>query len=1170
MSEGHSEQHDETLKRNRTGQEDEKMASSDAERSCRGAQNNGTSPHVFPGEASAIAEGEVLIESEFLELNSQLHYSKTVHILLTEEFVFVKEIRDRRDSEVYSLLQHDSGKIVFKFLRSEVAIEVCHDCAFTFKAKWSKDSSVWKTYELCGREEVWPKWLRSFNVHEAQGLTMSSSNSIGSDSDSDDCSDDEEGDDLQMIPEYALTLSVDRTISTWSVSMLNPRRVRRLAITQFHQPTLPSLESSRNDSDLEDMFDSLNAGSIYRSNSNPNISLAKPFRCPSLPNVCDLGNVRLDADLRFNSCRTRGQSIEDHLTRDGENSDQNTALATLQQRVENLRAHPSNLNFVRNSKGDDSVWVQMTPPKHHRKHSLCLAIGSEANRIPMPSDFSTKCIPRSRVSFKQESIKENGGVLRSPLAKTKESRLSPKRCLARRSDSLPSSKRPDLSCDARSNSVSENKSVAARRLEFKDDMAFALTEGNELPRKEKVKRFWSVLYKKRPKLKMQITESNDSCKDNDMAVRTDNGNSLSVQGFDLHNGVVAVGRRGGFSDSFAAVRSLASTKEEEATVTVQSKQDTLSADQTPLGKSHISHFGSMRKKGLVKKILSPIFKTSTQQGEISNQVSSPVGEVPQYSDSSDGYLPGLSQRLVDIDASLFAREITLIDKELFIRIPWPELSKCGWMTKDKYVSSPNVMAMVEFFNRVALLAASEVLSQDTASGRARAISKVIQIADKCHLLGNFNSLKALLAGLQCTPVYRLKESWKEVPSKRKKKFRDLSILMGESDNFMLYRTELSNCLENGPCLPFLGNFLTEIAQTHTYLACTRKKLLKNGKASPLLRRNNDKIDSTDGGAINGKITRSNGISVVNGGIHLNGDSTLRDARDRENLTQECNGKRNAKVKRTPSRSKLFRLHSRPNGTASDVSLNRRGNNCAEVLDVSDGNLRKRLNSSTDSVITSSSSLNENSTPRSNSRTSCRPPLFRRLSETSPNQNGSSFSLKTPKRRLSETKSSETRRSFLKGFIRRTPSSQSVKEGRVSRDPSSEQLTMSLSTLSMSESSNHVKSFVDRLAKSQSSPSVKEDVIRGRLSPELKPSSKIEVNRLSSHNLLAEDAPRGSVSELLSGTERQLWGYQIASIQYNFVSRPFVRHFLLNAPFNSEEENYRLSLKRETPSKKANT
>lgn len=40
------------------------------------------------------------------------------------------------------------------------------------------------------------------------------------------------------------------------------------------------------------------------------------------------------------------------------------------------------------------------------------------------------------------------------------------------------------------------------------------------------------------------------------------------------------------------------------------------------------------------------------------------------------------------------------------------------------------MAMVEFFNRVALLAASQILSHDTVSGRARAISKVIQVSKR--------------------------------------------------------------------------------------------------------------------------------------------------------------------------------------------------------------------------------------------------------------------------------------------------------------------------------------------------------------------------------------------------------------------------------------------------------
>ena len=97
--------------------------------------------------------------------------------------------------------------------------------------------------------------------------------------------------------------------------------------------------------------------------------------------------------------------------------------------------------------------------------------------------------------------------------------------------------------------------------------------------------------------------------------------------------------------------------------------------------------GSMRKKKLVKKILSPIFKSSSVEEEMTNQAVSPTGEVPTSPILIGNHLPDMSQRLVDIDAALFAREITLIDKELFIRIPWPELSNCGWMTKDKVQST---------------------------------------------------------------------------------------------------------------------------------------------------------------------------------------------------------------------------------------------------------------------------------------------------------------------------------------------------------------------------------------------------------------------------------------------------------------------------------------------------
>ena len=43
-----------------------------------------------------------------------------------------------------------------------------------------------------------------------------------------------------------------------------------------------------------------------------------------------------------------------------------------------------------------------------------------------------------------------------------------------------------------------------------------------------------------------------------------------------------------------------------------------------------------------------------------------------------------------------------------------------------------------------------------------------QVANKCHSFGNYNSLKAVLAGLQCTPIFRLKKTWKEVSSKKRK------------------------------------------------------------------------------------------------------------------------------------------------------------------------------------------------------------------------------------------------------------------------------------------------------------------------------------------------------------------------------------------------------------------
>eukprot|EP00794_Sanderia_malayensis_P018180 gene18180-19994_t len=203
----------------------------------------------------------------------------------------------------------------------------------------------------------------------------------------------------------------------------------------------------------------------------------------------------------------------------------------------------------------------------------------------------------------------------------------------------------------------------------------------------------------------------------------------------------------------------------------------------------------------------------------------------------------LSQKLSDFNPQDVAEELALIDKELLMRITWQELSNCGWMSINKFVTSPNVMNMVEFFNRVAMMVASSILAEETAYIRAKIITKMIKLADKCRSLKNYNSLRAILGGLQCTPIFRLEATWKHVRARRKRLFSELSNLMGETDNFSAYRDDLARSLNSPPCLPFLGDFLTQIAQTQAYLAVQRKRSFTQRMEKASVSRNRISIQS---------------------------------------------------------------------------------------------------------------------------------------------------------------------------------------------------------------------------------------------------------------------------------------------------------------------------------------
>uniref|UniRef100_A0ACB8E950 Ras-GEF domain-containing member 1B n=1 Tax=Sphaerodactylus townsendi TaxID=933632 RepID=A0ACB8E950_9SAUR len=92
----------------------------------------------------------------------------------------------------------------------------------------------------------------------------------------------------------------------------------------------------------------------------------------------------------------------------------------------------------------------------------------------------------------------------------------------------------------------------------------------------------------------------------------------------------------------------------------------------------------------------------------------------------------------------------------------------------------NLEAYVEWFNRLSYLVATEICMPVKKKHRARMIEFFIDVARECFNIGNFNSLMAIISGMNMSPVSRLKKTWSKVKTA---KFDILEHQMDPSSNF---------------------------------------------------------------------------------------------------------------------------------------------------------------------------------------------------------------------------------------------------------------------------------------------------------------------------------------------------------------------------------------------------
>lgn len=99
----------------------------------------------------------------------------------------------------------------------------------------------------------------------------------------------------------------------------------------------------------------------------------------------------------------------------------------------------------------------------------------------------------------------------------------------------------------------------------------------------------------------------------------------------------------------------------------------------------------------------------------------------------------------------------------------------------------NLQTYVEWFNRLSYLVATEICMPVKKKQRARVIDFFIDVARECFNIGNFNSMMAIISGMNMSPVSRLKKTWGKVKTA---KFDILEHQMDPSSNFYNYRTSL--------------------------------------------------------------------------------------------------------------------------------------------------------------------------------------------------------------------------------------------------------------------------------------------------------------------------------------------------------------------------------------------
>ncbi|XP_026855148.1 rap guanine nucleotide exchange factor 2 isoform X3 [Electrophorus electricus] len=170
--------------------------------------------------------------------------------------------------------------------------------------------------------------------------------------------------------------------------------------------------------------------------------------------------------------------------------------------------------------------------------------------------------------------------------------------------------------------------------------------------------------------------------------------------------------------------------------------------------------------------------------------------------------------LLQLSTVEVAAQLSMRAFELFCAIEPTEYIDDLFKLRPRPASPSSLKRFEEAINRETFWVATEVVREPNQLKRMKIIKHFIKIALHCRECKNFNSMFAIISGLNLAPVSRLRGTWEKLPSKYEKLFSDLQDLFDPSRNMAKYRNVLNSQNLQPPIIPLFPVIKKDLTFLH--------------------------------------------------------------------------------------------------------------------------------------------------------------------------------------------------------------------------------------------------------------------------------------------------------------------------------------------------------------------